>query len=857
MHVEILKFFPRRTLYIQLFFTVFAFLFMVVLSCIFTGRIVRANLVRNVESVLDYVEAKINSDLLESRTILDDFTHSIRSLVMRGDNAAELIAYNKDISKYLFSKNMDTLSPNFPYCYIEKLHGGTLFINGIGWEAPDDFSPEDRPWYRAALEADSASDGGGAPDGGGSGGIAETIPYTDTVTGETIFTYSRCFYDDNGVRLGVAAIDVRVGYIGEKVVNTTFEKDGYGVLVGRDLTLLGHPNPKFVGMKMYNPEIPLSILTDDLVNTGVISEVAFANWEGKTVIAFFRTLKQTAGWRLGLLASKSIYYQNVTNMALSLSLLGVVFTAMLSVILIRLDAAKNKSDTENRHKSVFLANMSHEIRTPMNAIIGMTTIGKSASDPTRKDHCFTKIEDASNHLLGVINDILDMSKIEANKFELAPDEFDLEKMLRRVVNVVNFRIDEKHQKFSVHIDRSIPRSLIGDEQRVAQVITNLLWNAIKFTPEKGSITLAVRLAGQGNDICTLQISISDTGIGINPEQQKKIFHSFEQAESSTTRKYGGTGLGLAISKSIVEMMGGNIWVQSEPGKGSVFTFTIQLLRGANEKRSLLSPDINLKNVRIMTVDDDPDILAYFLEITQGFGIMCDVAISGEKALALIDQNGGYNIYFVDWKMPVMDGIQLVREIKKRASDNSIVIMISAVEWSAVADEAKAAGVNKFFSKPLFPSTIAEVINECLGVDKQQVKKSLADEIAGIFAGRRILLAEDVEINREIVQTLLEPTKLEVEFAENGAEAVLMFTKAPDKYDMIFMDIQMPEMDGYEATRLIRALDIPAAKTVPIVAMTANVFKEDIRKCLDAGMNSHVGKPIDFDEVLNRLHSYLG
>jgi len=222
----------------------------------------------------------------------------------------------------------------------------------------------------------------------------------------------------------------------------------------------------------------------------------------------------------------------------------------------------------------------------------------------------------------------------------------------------------------------------------------------------------------------------------------------------------------------------------------------------------------------------------------------------------VDQNNGYHIYFIDWKMPVMDGIQLAREIKSRVSENPIVIMISAAEWSTVADEAKAAGVDKFLSKPLFPSTIAEVINECLGVDKKQAEKSQASDIAGIFAGRRILLVEDVEINREIVQTLLEPSKLEVDCAENGAEAVRMFKEHPNRYEMIFMDIQMPVMDGYDATRNIRAMDIQTAKYIPIVAMTANVFKEDIEKCLEAGMNDHVGKPIDFDEVLDRLKKYL-
>ncbi|WP_461255951.1 response regulator [Treponema sp. R80B11-R83G3] len=814
---------------------------MVVLSYIFTSRIVRINLVRHVESVLDYVESQIYADLLESQTILDDFAQSIQSLARRGDNSAKLTAFNTDISSHLLSKNNETFSTNGPFGYIEKSPEGPFFFNGIGWQPPDGWNPPERPWYKAAIEAD--------------GDIAQTDPYRDTVTGEIIFSYSRCLFDNDGNRLGVVAIDVRADHIGERVAFTDFSKDeSYGVLASQDFTLIGHPNPDFIGMKMYDPKIPISIVVDPLIKNGYVSGIQFNTWNGAPVVGFFRKLSN--GWSLGLMTPTEVYYKYAYNMALILGLLGIALAAVLIIILINVDAARNKSDKESRHKSAFLANMSHEIRTPMNAIIGMTTIGKSASDFIRKDYCFSKIEDASNHLLGVINDILDMSKIEANKFELSESEFDLEKTLRRVVNVVNFRIDEKHQKFSVHIDRSIPRILIGDDQRIAQVITNLLGNAVKFTPENGTITLAVRLAGKGSDLCTLQISVSDTGIGISPEQKAKLFKSFEQAESSTTRKYGGTGLGLAISKSIVELMGGSIWVESEIGKGSTFFFTIQLKRSDNEKHRFLSSDVNLKNVRILTVDDDPDVLAYFSDIAQGFEIMCDTAISGEEALKLIDQKSGYNIYFIDWKMPVMDGIQLVREIRSRVTKNAIVIMISAAEWSSVATEAKAAGVDKFLSKPLFPSTIAEMINECLGVDERQAEKAKASDIAGIFADKRILLVEDVEINREIVQALLEPTQLEIDCAENGLEAVNMFTEAPNKYDMIFMDIQMPEMDGYDATRLIRAIDVPQAKTVPIIAMTANVFKEDVEKCLAAGMDGHIGKPLDFDEVLDKLRVYL-
>jgi len=536
----------------------------------------------------------------------------------------------------------------------------------------------------------------------------------------------------------------------------------------------------------------------------------------------------------------------------SSTIAGVI---MRDIYTIKLKGALNKAMEASKAKSEFLSNMSHEMRTPLNAITGMTSIGRNAKDMERKDYALDKIENASTHLLGVINDVLDMSKIEANMLELSPGDFNFEKMLQKTVAVVNFRVDEKRQKLVVRIDNNIPKTLIADDQRLSQVVTNLLSNAVKFTPEEGSITLNASFIREENGLCTIQISVCDTGIGISMEQQKRLFSSFQQAESSTTRKYGGTGLGLAISKSIVEMMGGAIWVQSEPGKGSTFTFTIKAKRGAETRQKRLL-DVNMKNVRVMAVDDDPDILTYFLDIMQRFGLSCDTAANGEKALELIDQEDGPHIYFIDWKMPGIDGIQLAREIKERKPDNSVVIMISAAELSGIAEEARAAGVEKFLSKPLFPSTIAEAINECLGVDREQMEKTQEADVPAVFAGQRILLAEDVEINREIVQALIEPTQLEMDCAENGVEAVRMFAESPDKYDLIFMDIQMPEMDGYEATQRIRSLDNPRAKTIPIIAMTANVFKEDIERCLAAGMNSHIGKPLDFDEVMSNLRSYL-
>ncbi|MDR1636981.1 MAG: response regulator [Treponema sp.] len=436
------------------------------------------------------------------------------------------------------------------------------------------------------------------------------------------------------------------------------------------------------------------------------------------------------------------------------------------------NAALEQAKQASQAKTSFLANMSHEMRTPLNAIIGMTAIGKAAEDIERKGYCLEKIGEASNHLLSLINDVLDMSKIEANKFELSFADFSFSRMIQKTLTVINFRVEEKSQKLTVKIDEKIPDSLYGDEQRLSQIIVNLLSNAVKFTPEQGSVSLEAFLdtegfaaAGKGAspvppekrekqkpaassgeaDPCVIRVSVADSGIGISAEQQARIFSSFTQADSSTSRKYGGTGLGLAISKNIVEMMGGLIWVESEPGTGSVFTFMVSLRRSSQPE-------------------------------------------AGKTAL-------------------------------------------------------------------VFPGSGPAGENENLP-EQGETPAAPSPENQDDFSGRRVLLAEDVELNREIVLALLEPTKLSVECVENGSMAVRIFNASPEAFDMIFMDIQMPEMDGYEATRAIRASAAPNAKTIPIIAMTANVFKEDVEKCLEAGMNGHVAKPLDFEGVLEQLRNYL-
>jgi len=525
---------------------------------------------------------------------------------------------------------------------------------------------------------------------------------------------------------------------------------------------------------------------------------------------------------------------------------------MLSTITEKSDLieAKEMAERDSRAKTSFLASMSHEIRTPLNAIIGMTNIGISACDMERTHYCFTKICDASKHLLGVVNDILDMSKIEANKFELSETEFDFDKMLQRIVDVITFRMDERQQKLSIDIDETIPKTLIGDDQRIAQVITNLLGNAVKFTPENGSISISARFLGETDGICTLQISVADTGIGISPEKQVNLFGSYQQADADTSRKFGGTGLGLYISRSIVDMMDGKIWAESEAGKGSIFTFTVNVKRGVDK----LYQKEKWNDLRILAVDDDPNVLKHFARIAEDYGISCDTAESFQQALHLVRRDNPYKMCFIRDTLDDSYGAKITNIIKEEDAEAKVILMLSTIRSVDTEKGIEKPKADKYISKPMFASTIVDVMNEFLNTLTDHDNELNLD---GIFAGRRVLLADDVDINREILISLLEPTQIEIDCAENGQEVIDMFSAAPEDYEIIFMDIQMPEIDGYEAARRIRKLGIPKAETIPIIAMTANVFKEDILKCYEAGMDSHIGKPLNICEVVKRLCSVFG
>jgi CheY-like chemotaxis protein/two-component sensor histidine kinase len=487
----------------------------------------------------------------------------------------------------------------------------------------------------------------------------------------------------------------------------------------------------------------------------------------------------------------------------------------------------------------------------------MNSIGRTATDVERKDYAFDQIGTAADHLLGIINDILDMSKIEANKLELDKKAFNVEDVLRRVANVISFKTSEKHQHFAFDIDASMPVGIVSDDLRLTQVITNLLSNAVKFTPEHGSIEVSAKALEKKGSRCTLEFSVKDTGIGIPEENLERIFHSFEQVESSTARKFGGTGLGLTISAKFVEMMGGAFTVVSEPGRGSTFSFTIKVEQTEDVPGIPLDPAVDPARLRCLAVGGKDTSLESCGRIVRHVGTPCDLAYSREEAERLLAQNH-YDLCLVNWHAD-NEGesgcADLIRYLREDRRAEHVVIAIYPFELAEAEGQHTLDSQDCYLTKPLFRSDYVTLLNDFYGEAPVKGQAESSEEERD-FSGLRILLAEDMDVNKEIVCALFEPLGFEVDWAKNGLEAVEMFAGSPSNYDLILMDMQMPEMDGLEATRQIRSLSDYRARKIPIIALTANVFKEDIDNSLAAGMNDHIGKPLDFEEALGKIARHL-
>ncbi len=525
-----------------------------------------------------------------------------------------------------------------------------------------------------------------------------------------------------------------------------------------------------------------------------------------------------------------------------------------------LDEARKAAEDANRSKSDFLANMSHEIRTPMNAIIGMTHLCQQTETTEKQRNYLDKISVAANSLLGIINDILDFSKIEAGKLTIESVEFDLEGVLENLSSVASLKAHEKGLELIFSVDRDIPLSLVGDPLRLGQVLLNLTNNAVKFT-QSGHILVSIRRIQEDSERAILHFLVKDTGIGITEEQRSRLFQEFSQADASITRRYGGTGLGLTICKRLVEMMGGTIQVESAPGQGSTFSFTAMFGKPAARVEHLATqPGFN--GMRVLVVDDNNVAREIMLEVLERLTFQVTLASSGEEALAELEKASAesqpFQLVFMDWKMPGINGMETTRRIKNSQglSQTPIVIMVSNYGREEIMKNAGAAGLDAFLIKPVTPSLLLETImhvlrREAISGPRQASRKEIT--VPQEIRGAHILLVEDNEINQEVAGDLLELAGFAVTLASNGHEALRMVTK--NDFDLVLMDVHMPVMDGYAATREIRRLESDV-RNVPIVAMTANVLAGDREKCLKAGMDDHVGKPIVPGELFDALGRWI-
>ena len=526
----------------------------------------------------------------------------------------------------------------------------------------------------------------------------------------------------------------------------------------------------------------------------------------------------------------------------------------------KLQVAVEKAESANRAKSTFLSNMSHDIRTPMNAIIGFTTLALSNIDDTdRVKDYLGKTLASSNHLLSLINDVLDMSRIESGKIHLEEVEVNLSDVLHDLKTIVSGQIYAKQLELYMDAMDVTDEDVYCDKTRLNQILLNLLSNAIKFTPAGGTVSVRVRqLAGKVRGCGQYEFRIKDNGIGMSQEFAQKIFEPFERERTSTVSRIQGTGLGMAITKNIVDMMGGTIEVQTAQGKGTEFIVCVPM-RAQTEQRPV-EKITELEGLKALVVDDDFNTCDSVTKMLVKVGMRAEWTLSGKEAVLRarqsIEMSDVYHAYIIDWRLPDMNGIEVTRQIRSLHDDTPIIIL-TAYDWSDIEVEAKAAGVTAFCSKPMFMSDLRETLMSALGQKSADAVQGLLPEKNADFKGKHILLVEDNELNREIAQEILREYGFLVDSAENGAVAVeKVSTAAPGSYDLVLMDVQMPIMDGYTATRKIRALDDPARAKLPILAMTANAFDEDRRNALESGMNGFLSKPIVIGDLVQELRKIL-
>ncbi|WP_010257697.1 hybrid sensor histidine kinase/response regulator [Treponema primitia] len=819
--------FVIRKNYQQLLVVVFIFLFMIAGSLISTGIIMRRQLIASANEFIHTADANLKTTLREPESTLISSAFNIQDMIMDKNHSQE------DILRYLITltdwltANEDRLSGfNGMYGFIRE-----EFLDGTRWEPPEDYVPQERPWYIDAKESP--------------GQIIMTSPYVDAQTNSIVVSFAQELFDDSGRSLGVLAMDVQLTRLESYVRSLKLSEEGYGILLNENLEIMVHPDGAYINKPLGdlfsdtgNPNIKrnqtnkkTSVLTETLAKKKEINALQIWDKNSSRVIVFFRQAYN--GWYLGLVVPEANFYHDIYRISFAIFLVGTVLMFILCYMLIRLSAAKLRSDEENKSKSSFLARMSHEIRTPMNAVIGMSELALRAETLPRMNEYVTGIKQAGLNLLSLINDILDLSKIEAGSLQINSAPYLLASLINDVLNVIRIRINEKPILFTANVDAKIPNNLVGDEARIRQILLNLLSNAAKYT-RKGYIMLTIGMEkqaplGDGEKQLILTIEIADSGIGIKKEDLSGLFGNFVRFDAEKNKNIEGTGLGLAITRNLCLAMGGDITAQSEYGKGSVFTARIP--QGYTDDTKLAELE-NPEEKRILFYDDRAFYAESLFLTLENLGLTVTVTITADDFLEKL-KTGEFPFAFVSESV-----VENARKVIQEGDLKTVLTLLANLgEISSFQDIP-------IIIMPAWSVPIANVLN---GIKQSDYRENA--EVRFIAPEARVLIVDDIETNLKVAEGLLALYQTGIHTCTGGEQAIALVKE--HSYDIVFMDHMMPGMDGIEATEVIRALSSLRGdyfRKLPIIALTANAVAGMKEMFLSKGFTDYLAKPIEMSKL---------
>jgi signal transduction histidine kinase/CheY-like chemotaxis protein len=805
----------------QLLFIFGAFFLMVLLGSLLVNRILRSRLLEGAEAALFTAEANIKSGLAEAEVTLINSYHVVRVMVNDGASQDDLKVYLENTTRWM--RERDGLLGFYGiYGYIRG-----QFIDSVGFNPGDDYIPQRRPWYQTAIRIGN--------------GFAFTAPYTDAQTGSTIISAVKNLDAPDETVFGILVADVNISWLNDYVRSLRLAPGGYGLTLSRNMALMNHPNTEYMGMQLQGlggdfPRIARALMANENVYGKIIRDR-----DGTKLIVFFRQMFN--GWYVGLITPYGRFFRDMVYAAVALSQLGFILAFVLSVVLLRINAAKMKSDEENRQKSTFLAQMSHEIRTPMNAIIGISEITLREEISSRVAENIGSIKQAGNNLLAIINDILDFSRIESGKLEIVPTEYLFSSLINDCISIIRTRLVDKPVHLITRIDGTLPSRLYGDEVRLRQVLLNILSNAVKYT-NNGHIVFTVRseaaVRPAAGDRVDIIFEVADTGIGIRPENMTKLFGQFTRFAESESPHIEGTGLGLAITKNLCQLMGGDINAESEYGVGSVFRMVLpQVVRDPAPLAAVEAPETK-PTLIFETRREYAEAMMYSVS---NLGVSCTLAESRADFIVEL-VNGDYQFVIVS-SVCFRDIREILADVS--VSANKDVRLFLLADYGEEIDQKTIKAV----FMPVQPQVLAQLFNNELE-NAQDTPLHRGMGVRFTAPDCRILVVDDVYSNLVVAEGLLAPYKLKVDSSQSGESAIALVEKHP--YDLVFMDHMMPGMDGIEATARIRALSRSFAAKMPIVALTANAVSGMKEMFLENGFTDYLSKPIDLaklDEILVR------